>query len=147
MTKEKTRKKRNGVGVSEWASRLNIAGVWEYAEWSRWLKDKANPTLHHVSSKQLAPLRNKSWTKAPAPGDVVFYLSKDGTRARALLVLSSDCTGVLLVPFGKLSAELAISMWVARMVLPARAVQKSAKDLTPLEFTAWVRQQAPVFYR
>ncbi len=122
----KTRKRKVKAGQSgpsePQLANIRIVDVLSFEEWNEAVetgydtKSKAYryPTLNSVSVKQLEGLRNVPSIKHMRAGDVIFFMSEDKHRARALRceAKNPDVFGVENFAFGKLSPELVLSLWL-----------------------------------
>lgn len=91
---------------------MQILDVLEYERWA----DNFG-SLARINRQNMRDILNVAGL--PKPGEVIFFLSKDRLRARAIICVSKrpaifTIAPVAFDPIGhkKLSAELALSLWV-----------------------------------
>lgn len=119
---------------------LKIADVIEFDQLDDLFPKKGNVTLATVSKTNLDAIVTRTCSHAKR-GEVVFFLSRDRQRARAVVVLTRrpPCYAVSFLSFGNLTPELVISIWLAQQlgVTRQRALEhvlsEGGRRIAPLE--------------
>ena len=133
--------------------KFQIADVLTFDEWGTKKLSKKRVGLAAINKQNLEKVV-AAFGHGTRAGEVIFFLSADKQRARAVMILSKNprIYAVSFLDFGKLTPELVISQWAAQAFSKTqrkefyRVIDEQPEKIKA-DMIAWMKEAAPNFFR